>query len=102
MTQQIKNFIEEGEKSFDKKWVKLFEEGSWPMIGIELKQFISSRQISLIKMIVDMVESEKKCNKTAYIKYTEPTEWDFTEEDKKINQALDTISSKLLELTDGK
>jgi len=52
MNQNIKNFIEEGEKSFDKKWVKLFEEGSWPMIGIELKHFISSRQISLIKMIV--------------------------------------------------
>jgi len=97
MTNQIKNFIEEGEKEFDKLFDKQFH-----ATYQDAKQFISSRQISLIKMIVEMVESEKKCNKTAYIKYTEPTEWDFTEEDKKINQALDTISSKLLELTDGK
>lgn len=35
-----KDDLENWEKEFDKKWVKLFEEGSWPMIGIEIKQFI--------------------------------------------------------------
>jgi hypothetical protein len=30
------------EDRFDKKWAELFENDSWPMIGVELKSFISS------------------------------------------------------------
>jgi hypothetical protein len=92
MENQIKNFIEEGEKSFDKKWVKLFEEGSWPMIGIELKQFISSRQISLIKMIVE--DTILELGKINFLE-------DITgEENRKLTleryrKFRDTISSKL-------
>ena len=92
MENQIKNFIEEGEKSFDKKWVKLFEEGSWPMIGIELNQFISSRQISLIKMIVE--DTILELGKINFLE-------DITgEENRKLTleryrKFRDTISSKL-------
>ena len=57
---------------------------------IELSKIESERdcQISLIKMIMEMVESEPIYTKT------------FSPEIRLIN--LDTISSKLKELTDGK
>ena len=51
----------------------------------------SSRQISLIKMIVDMVESEKKENVNELY-------GNVNSEIDSFNQALDTISSKLKEL----
>lgn len=64
MNQNIKNFIEEGEKEFDKEfsnviWQEQCIQGSYVLSYKEkeapnrLKHFISSRQISLIKMIVE-------------------------------------------------
>ena len=61
MTQNIKNFIENGEKEFEEKFGFLnniieshciigAKEWNW---GKEIKRFIYSRQISLIKMIVE-------------------------------------------------
>jgi len=106
MTQNIKNFIENGEKEFEEKFGFLnniieshciigAKEWNW---GKEIKRFIYSRQISLIKMIVEMVESEKKNMASV------------SDIDNEIYQAqhlgyktaLDTISSKLKTLTDGK
>jgi len=92
----LKNFIEEGEKEFDRKFVVHCSDGD--LLGKDddggkevkrCKNFISSRQISLIKMIVEMVESEKR------------DQYDFGIQDpayaeqEGFNQALDTISSKL-------
>ena len=88
-----------------------------------LKKFISSRQISLIKMIVEMVESEKKERPIRSLEELALGMAKFenlSEEDKvKVknkdngfyiknveyvvhNQTLDTISSKLKAITDGK
>ena len=95
MNQNIKNFIEEGEKEFDK--IEITGIGEWKTSADRnnIKQFISSRQISLIKMIVEMVESEKKetrflDNGTMSVvgNWANPV----------FNSALDTISSKLKEL----
>lgn len=68
MNQNIKNFIEEGEKSIE-KLAKNYADASY-LVSEEshdeieeiqalkqLKQFISSLQISLIKMIVDSLEN---------------------------------------------
>jgi len=120
MTKNIKNFIEEGEKeSFEelKKQCAGHYDVSLPP---EVLSWHSSRQISLIKMIVEMVESEKKdkvsscCGlRETYCKHTRqqmicdcgggacpcgnPSKLVFN--DIKVhNQALDTISSKLKEL----
>jgi len=67
MTNQIKNFIEEGEK-LKEEYNNFMEspaiENDWDSVkdgsfNWWIEKF-SSRQISLIKMIVEMVESEKK------------------------------------------
>jgi len=68
MNESIKNFIEEGEKQFEEKWTEDYSTGiicdliNGNEIGNsanfdDIKQFISSRQISLIKMIVEIVEN---------------------------------------------
>lgn len=79
MNQNIKNFILEGEKEFEERFLvnvknKLGwklpriayvweesgkEEVEWEDMEKELKQFISSRQISLIKMIVEEINQYK-------------------------------------------
>ena len=120
MTNQIKNFILEGEKEFDKEFVS--SDGTYILDSnlhlangdiintpTQLKQFISSRQISLIKMIVEMVESEKKIDpiKNGMDRGYNPRAYDRERKETIIynkgnNQALDIISSKLSELTDGK
>ena len=131
MTQNIKNFIEEGEKELMKRFVTRCSDGD--LLGGKndndgkevkrLKKFISSRQISLIKMIVEMVESEKKERPIRSLEELALGMAKFenlSEEDKvKVknkdngfyiknveyvvhNQTLDTISSKLKAITDGK
>ena len=91
MNNKIKNFIEEGEKEFEEKF--FIDNGKIPVEEyVDIKQFISSRQISLIKIIVEMVESEKekvpsKDDDSIYPIVVE-----------EINKKLDTISSKLKDL----
>ena len=73
MTNQIKNFIQEGENEFHSKFVEFASDGSSYGAGLRIihagtiddreildniKQFISSRQISLIKMIVERMKQE--------------------------------------------
>ncbi len=91
--ENIKNFILEGEEEFDKEFTEVSCEcGARDLFDFsKVKQFISSRQISLIKMIVEMVESEK---------YTGKSELEL-DAYKGFNQALDTISSKLSSLVNG-
>ena len=132
MTQNIKNFIEEGEPLFNEKFGMYTRQvaisqtpddikNNLPIlytdISNELKQFIFSRQISLIKMkdqefqdklkmIIDMIKSKKKKKKSkkpcpdeiigCYVYHYETK---LSNKDKSFNQALDTISSKLKELT---
>jgi hypothetical protein len=74
MNQNIKNFIENGEKEFE----RLYGAGGAPDIRPDIKQFISSRQISLIKMIVEM---KHDCEERGH---------------------PEDFEKKLLELTDGK
>ena len=131
MNQNIKNFIEESEKELMKRFVTRCSDGD--LLGGKndddgkevkrLKKFISSRQISLIKMIVEMVESEKKERPIRSLEELALGMAKFenlSEEDKvKVknkdngfyiknveyvvhNQTLDTISSKLKAITDGK
>lgn len=87
--ENIKNFIEEGEKEFEEKFWKTNCE-------IQGTKFMTDwhkhSQISLIKMIVEMVESEKKDGIALCMGC------DCNEE---YNQALDTISSKLSSLVNG-
>lgn len=89
MNQNIKNFIEEGEKEFDK--IEITGIGEWKTSADRnnIKQFISSRQISLIKMIVEMCEEESEIL-NAYSS-------DDLQDARNSGgiQALDTISSKL-------
>lgn len=117
MTNQIKNFIEEGEKEFEekfgdpmkKKYGKGFVLYCTNCNGKsydDIKQFISSRQISLIKMIVEMCEDEKRelkqdCNECLSCE-SGMSNCDVRDQDRQFNKALDTISSKLKTLTDGK
>lgn len=120
MTQNIKQFIEEGEKSIE-KLAKNYANASY-LVSEEshdeieeiqalkqLKQFISSRQISLIKMIVERMKEEiwayHKLNNEWLKKYnvSEELEKELNEMFMHShNEPLDTISSKLKELTDGK
>jgi hypothetical protein len=110
MDNQIKNFIEETEEKFEELWGGWdgAPEGTTKGLDYYTKEFICSRQISLIKMIVE--EGDR-------LKYTfKKVDWgdgiitDENVEDETIclaeaqgfNRALDTISSKLKELTDGK
>ncbi len=115
MNQNLKNFIEEGEKEFDEKFINLCSivippTGNHKDIDRkeEVKQFISSRQISLIKMIVEIVEGGKKPKPTKPAvdelgrPNLSPTEQFERTEDRGFNKGLDTISSKLKEVTDGK
>ena len=94
MTNQIKNFIEEGEKEYEEKFCHNLDDTEGVLSFYEttqaenVKQFISSRQISLIKMIVEMMESEPIYTKT------------FSPEIRLIN--LDTISSKLKKVYEEK
>jgi hypothetical protein len=101
MTNQIKNFILEGEKEL--KDSLLNEWGVDNRASDSFDNWIikksSSRQISLIKMIVEMVESEKK---EEYLYHDEYYHSNHECDVLTHNQALDTISSKLKELTDGK
>jgi len=111
MTNQIKNFIEEGKKELREYFdinLKPKHNGIKDLDREILVNFISSRQISLIKMIVEMVESEKK---DTMVINTNPGGSNAGcktcggQENcqcEMYNQALDTISSKLLELTNGK
>jgi hypothetical protein len=95
MTQNIKNFIEEGEKELLNligETILIRDTNFATKDENDIKQFISCRQISLIKMIVDMVESEKLFEEDA------PFEGLNDNDYKIFNQALDTISSKLKEL----
>lgn len=108
MENNIKNFIEEGEKEFEEKFLKLtykpkdwlsssiIEEGTHAVCSKEekykIKDWHSSRQISLIKMIVEMVEK----NKRKIAKRDDPLHYSDT-----WNDALDTISSKLSSLVNG-
>lgn len=118
MTQNIKNFIEEGEKEFEEKFCEApaisgsitdsdecctcgedlglemydaFEKG-YEMATSDIKEWHSSRQISLIKMIVESIKSEK-----VEVEYGTP-ELEQQYWDRGFNSALDTISSKLKEL----
>jgi len=83
MEEKIKNFIEEGKKEFEDRFPDYeldAESQGHETIRKNLKQFISSRQISLIKMIVEE------------IKDINVHEFNTREE------LIDTISSKLKEL----
>jgi hypothetical protein len=51
MNQNIKNFIENGEKEFE----RLYGAGGAPDIRPDIKQFISSRQISLTAFLIKMI-----------------------------------------------
>ncbi len=111
MENQIKNFIEEGEKEFNKEIEKLndiyydtdgyeklkfylktsnnllcrsevYPETQYELDPDKIKQFISSRQISLIKMIVEEI------NDINFYSWNEETQ----------RMIKDTISSKLKEL----
>jgi len=100
MTNQIKNFIEEGDKEFEEiseRQIFLLngKKGTLKntIIYESLKKDRKQFAISLIKKIVEMMESEKKDD-------TPEEHFDLTQTG--FNQALDTISSKLLALTDGK
>ncbi len=107
--ENIKNFIEEGEKEFEEKflyWVVLgstLNDGSIRRFKAvepdaeEVIKFISSRQISLIKMIMEMVESGKK--EVYFLNYKEDSIENA--ENRGNNQVLDTISSKLSSLVNG-
>ena len=61
---KIKEWLQQGEKEFDEKFTYMGRNQADQLDRIwngrvtipSMKQFISSRQISLIKMIVDMVE----------------------------------------------
>lgn len=62
MNESIKNFIQQGEKEFDIKCYESYVkdgfltkdlDDDWRIDNLLVKQFISSRQISLIKMIVE-------------------------------------------------
>jgi len=104
MTQNIKNFIEEGEKEFEGFGKTKINGATFDYTNLysKLKDWHSSRQISLIKMIVEMVESEKKIKTFPQSLNT----WDgktehferLSSSDINFNQALDTISSKLKDL----
>lgn len=64
MENNIKNFIEEGEKEFDKRFPSIESysqrSGDYTEAPIpHIKAFISSRQISLIKMIVESINQYK-------------------------------------------
>ena len=99
MTNQIKNFIENGEKLFDDKF-ELDYDGR-PCFEIsEIKQFISSRQISLIKMIVENeMQDVEKAIKWANDPYTKgySQSWlsGYQKAYEQVKNDLDTISSKL-------
>ena len=91
MTQNIKNFIEEGEKELLNiiGETTLVKDENWATKNKEdIKQFISSRQISLIKMIVEE-NNKAKLGK----EYTGSIDFKLG-----YNTAIDTISSKLKEL----
>lgn len=94
---EINLILKEFDEEFDNRKVvgdRIFKDYC-PYLKEDIKSFISSRQISLIKMIVEMVESEKKetrflDNGTMSVvgNWANPV----------FNSALDTISSKLKEL----
>ena len=99
MNKSIKNFIKEGEKKFEEFYDKYNSENGGLLYPNrtkdKLKQFISSRQISLIKMIVE--EISKTPTTTTSDKMPPFRVYEMTGKEFK-----DTISSKLKELTDGK
>ena len=103
MNKNIKNFIEEGEKELKgrfamKDWDIYIEHAT---LVEDIQKFISSRQISLIKMIVEMVESEKVKRLGLNNKMKDDRFHDRLEINHDIsvhNKTLDTISSKLKEL----
>lgn len=97
--ENIKNFILEGEEEFDKEFTEVSCEcGARDLFDFsKVKQFISSRQISLIKMIMEMVESGKK--EVYFLNYKEDSIENA--ENRGNNQALNTISSKLSSLVNG-
>lgn len=110
MNESIKNFILEGEKEFEEKINKfphwgdeVYSPGDEEFIvelnsvGVEeLKQFISSRQISLIKMIVESIKLPEYDHSKCPIKET-CIGYQNAESD------LENIKAELLsELTDGK
>jgi predicted sugar kinase len=91
MTNQIKNFIENVENEFEEKFGKF-------NFSINIKNWHKQRQISLIKMIVEIVESEIDRN----IKIDKMQDGLKTEN--KVDTSVfletlkDTISSKLKEI----
>ena len=110
MENQIKNFIEEERNEselavfWDKMASYLPKSIERSALGDE-KIFIAFKatypeikkhiQISLIKMIVEMVESEKEEEHKAYDCENFESCAMFTRHTRSYNQALDTISSKL-------
>ena len=110
MTNQIKNFIDE-EKKIEEEFIEILEYGKdltseevWTDLEkIQwLRKSMKSYKISLIKMIVEMVESEKN----GYTEYREKGSDEFEKAEllrgQGYNTAIDTISSKLKTLNDGK
>ena len=109
----IKNYIEEGEKEFEEKFCTIYDtpvfvdsgilKETYPLLntknGNEIKQFISSRQISLIKMIVEMVESEPIEKAHTYASENADLYEGF---ERGQGSFKHTILDKLSELTDGK
>ena len=115
--QNIKEFLESGEKEFDEKFTPARNGDYTEHPRPHILAWHNSRQISLIKMVVEMCESEKKYTEDTvnedggrygYCNFCEDHISQHNEEEKLIcgcdyhNSALDTISSKLKELTDGK
>jgi len=97
MTQNIKNFIEEGEKEFEGFGKTKINGATFDYTNLysKLKDWHSSRQISLIKMIVD--DTILELGKINFLE-------DITgEENRKLTleryrKFRDTISSKLKEV----
>ena len=100
MINQIKNFILEGEKEFEEKF-NSYEEPEKYLTNRDIENgklkahldWHKQRQISLIKMIVDMVESEKIQNPQST--FASPIDEYLWHENNGVNKGLDTISSKL-------
>lgn len=114
MTQNIKNFIEEGEKELIEfisdlqKTYPLQHITPHPQYELDIRNKAKSIQISLIKMIVDVVKDMRLKNENAIDKLEEVDErariTNLLNENLQIGYqlALQDISSKLKELTDGK
>jgi len=100
MNQNIKNFILEGEKELREQWREDFDldnftknDDRYECIADFWLEKFSSRQISLIKMIVEIV------NKVEVTVYDERISKDVVDiVEKIVQETKDTISSKLKEL----